>query len=69
MISENGPSIVLLPSPRLKKSDLKKASSELGALASTLAISNRELKDRARNAVVDRLDQRREPNRFADVIG
>lgn len=68
MIAENGPSIVFLPSPRLGRNNLGKASEQLGLLATTLGISNRELRDSARTAVVHELEERGETTRFAGVI-
>jgi hypothetical protein len=68
MITENGPSVVFLPSPRLGKNNFEKASDQLGVLATTLAISNRELRDQARTAVIDGLDRRGETARFAGVV-
>lgn len=68
MIAENGPSIVFLPSPRLGRNNLGKASEQLGLLATTLGISNRELRDSARTAVVHELEERGEKTRFAGVI-
>lgn len=68
MISESGPSVVLLPSPRLGRDSLKKASDLLGALAATLAISNTELRHQARTNVLDELSRRGDAARFASVI-
>jgi hypothetical protein len=69
MITESGPSIVLLPSPRLGKSNLQRASEQLGVLATMLGISNRELRNLARATVVDGINRRGETARFAAVIG
>lgn len=69
MIVENGPSVIFLPTPRLSKENLRKASAELGNLARTLSISNNELREQARTSVVNDLERRGEDARFADVTG
>lgn len=69
MIVENGPSVVLLPSPRLDKKNLKKAADGLGHLAATLGISNNQLRDQARVLVVDELTRKGEGGRFGEVTG
>lgn len=69
MIVENGPSVVLLPSPRLDRKNLRKASDELGHLAATLGVSNNELRNQARVLVVGELSRKGEGGRFSDVTG
>jgi hypothetical protein len=64
MISENGPSIVFLPSPRLDRKNLQKASGMLGELASDLGISTQQVRDIARQSVREGLVDRRETERF-----
>jgi hypothetical protein len=58
MIDENGPSIVLLPSPRLDKKNLEKATGTLGRLAADLGISNKQIRDQARQVIEEELTAR-----------
>lgn len=60
MIIENGPSIVFLPSPRLDRNSLKKASAGLGKLAKDLGVSTREIHDQARRIIETELETRDE---------
>lgn len=68
MLAEHGPSVVFLPSPRLDKSSIRKASAELGKLASALGISNNQLRDQARLTIREELEGRAELDRFGDVL-
>jgi hypothetical protein len=68
MISENGPSIVFLPSPRLERRNLQKATGMLGELATDLGISTQQVRDLARQSVLEGLADRRETERFEDRI-
>jgi hypothetical protein len=68
MLAEHGPSVVFLPSPRLDKSSIRKASAELGKLSSDLGISNKEIRDQARVTIRDELADRDELDRFAHVF-
>lgn len=67
MIEEHGPSILFLPSPRLTKANLVKASEALGAIAGQLGLSNQELRDRARNVIVAELEEKDESGRFPRI--
>ena len=51
MITENGPAIVFLPSPRLDRKNVEKATGMLGLLAAVLRISTKEVRDQARHIV------------------
>lgn len=64
MLAEHGPSVVFLPSPRLDTSSIRKASAELGKLASDLGISNNEIRHQARLTIRDELEDRDELDRF-----
>lgn len=68
MLAEHGPSVVFLPSPRLDKSSIRKASAELGKLASALGISNNQLRGQARLTIREELEGRNELDRFAEVL-
>lgn len=68
MITENGPSIVFLPSPRLDRKSLEKATWLLGRLAADLGISTQQVRDQARQIVHDELDERGELQRFGDRL-
>ncbi len=68
MITENGPSIVFLPSPRLDRKNLEKATGLLGRLATDLGISTQQVRDQARQIVHDELTKRGELRRFGDGI-
>lgn len=59
-LQEHGPSLVLLPTPRLNKNNLQKASEELNILAGDRAVSSQELRDQARRTVLKKLHQRGE---------
>ena len=60
LIQQHGPSLVLLPTPRLSKKHLEKASSNLGILAKKQSVSNQQLKTAARQTVVGELKRRNE---------
>lgn len=68
MITENGPSIVFLPSPRLDRKNLEKATGMLGQLATDLGISTQQIRDQARQIVEDDLDSRTERERFEGTL-
>ena len=68
MIDEHGPSIVFLPTPRLDKSNLDKASESIGLLANELGMSNQQVRDQARDAVAAELTDRGELGRFESVL-
>jgi len=67
MIEDHGPSILFLPSPRLTKANLMKASEALGTIAGQLGLSNQELRYQARNVVVAELDEKDESGRFPAI--
>lgn len=67
MIGEHGPSILLLPSARLTKANLMKASEALGTIAGQLGLSNQELRDQAKSVVVAELDEKDETGRFPAI--
>ena len=60
LIQQHGPSLVLLPTPRLGKKNLEKASSNLGILAKKESVSKQQVKTEARQAVVQELKRRGE---------
>jgi hypothetical protein len=68
MITENGPSIVFLPSPRLDRKNLEKASGMLGQLAADLGVSTRQIRDQARRIIEEELDSRSELERFDGLL-
>ncbi len=68
MIREHGPSILFLPSPRLDRKNIQKATSMLGQLASNFGISNREVREQAQRIVHDELADRGELNRFRERL-
>ncbi|HZD23348.1 MAG TPA: hypothetical protein VE569_08105, partial [Acidimicrobiia bacterium] len=68
MLKEHGPSVVFLPSPRLDKTKIRRASEELGKLASDLGISNRQLREQARMTIREDLEGRDELHRFGDLL-
>lgn len=69
MIVENGPSIVFLPSPRLDRKSLEKATGMLGQLATDLGISTQQIRDQARQIVEEELNRRGETTRFDGLFG
>ena len=68
MINEHGPSIVFLPSPRLDRNSIKKASEMLGRFASNSGISNQQVRHQARQIVHDELSSRGELDRYEDWL-
>lgn len=68
MITENGPSIVFLPSPRLDRKNLGKATDMIGRLATDLGISNQQVRDQGRQVIEEELDARNERERFASLL-
>ena len=68
MITENGPSIVFLPSPRLDRKSLGKATDLLGQLAADLRISNQQIRDQARQVIEEDLNARGERPRFGELL-
>lgn len=68
MLTENGPSIVFLPSPRLDRKNLEKATGMLGRLATDLGISTRQIRDQARQIIEEELAARAESKRFAGIL-
>lgn len=68
MITENGPSIVFLPSPRLDRKNLERASGMLGQLAADLGISTKQIRDQARHVIREELDSRAEQQRFGRLL-
>jgi hypothetical protein len=69
MIAENGSSIVFLPSPRLDRKNLDKASGLLGQLAKDLGISTKQVRDQARSIIEGELAARDELDRFGAQLG
>ncbi len=68
MVEENGPSIVFLPSPRLDRKNLAKATGMLGQLAADLGISGQQVRDQARQIVHSELMSRGEMDRFGAML-
>jgi hypothetical protein len=68
MIEDHGPSIVFMPSPRLDRKNLEKATGMLGQLARDLGISTQQVRDQAREIVREELVQRGEMERFGDRL-
>lgn len=68
MITENGPSIVFLPSPRLDRKNLAKATGMLGQLARDLGISTQQVRDQAGQSIEGELGVRDELDRFAGLL-
>jgi hypothetical protein len=68
MITENGPSIVFLPSPRLDRKNLGKATDMIGLLATDLGISNQQVRDQAQQVIEEELNARDERDRFAPLL-
>lgn len=68
MITENGPSIVFLPSPRLDRKNLGKATDMIGQLATDLGISNQQVRDQAKQVIEEELNARDERDRFASLL-
>lgn len=68
MVAENGPSIVFLPSPRLRRTDLEKATGMLGRLANDLGISTQQIRSDARQIIETELEARAELDRFDGLI-
>jgi hypothetical protein len=68
MIEENGPSIIFLPSPRLDRKNLAKATGMIGQLASDLGLSAQEVRDQARRIIEEELLARGEGERFDWVL-
>lgn len=68
MITENGPSIVFLPSPRLDRKNLGKATDMIGQLATDLGISNQQVRDQAQQVIEEELNARDERDRFASLL-
>jgi hypothetical protein len=68
MITENGPSIVFLPSPRLDRKNVQKATGMLGRLATDLSISTQQVRDQARQVIEEELASRGETARFSSMI-
>jgi hypothetical protein len=68
MIVQHGPSVVFLPSPRLSRDNLEKTTSAIGQLARDLNLSQQELRNQARRAVLDELAIRDELDRFASIV-
>lgn len=69
MIEQNGPSIVFLPSVRLDRKNIDRASNLIGRLASELGISGKQLRDEAARTVRDELRAKGEERRFAERLG
>lgn len=67
-IDRHGPAIVLLPSPRLVRESIEKATDMLGKLAAERGISNQQIRDEASRIVSDELDSRGEGERFRDLL-
>ena len=64
LLKEHGPSLVLLPTPRLTKRNLEKASGTLNTLAKERKLSAKQLSDEAHQTVLEELNRRGEPQRF-----
>ncbi len=60
LIKQHGPSLVLLPTPRLSNRNLKKASDNLGIVAKEQAVSHHQLRTEARQVVAEELKRRGE---------
>jgi hypothetical protein len=68
MIQEHGPSIVFLPSPRLERRNLDKATSLMGLLATDLGISGQQVRAQAREVVEAELEAMGELRLFQDLL-
>lgn len=68
MITEHGPSIVLLPHARLGKSQVEKAKGHLGVIASEEGRSGQEVRHEAERSVREALSARGELDRFDGVL-
>ncbi len=68
MIKENGPSIIFLPSPRLSRNNIKKATAILGQFASNSDISNQRIQHQARQIVENELLNRNELDRYKNWL-
>ncbi len=64
LLKEHGPSLVLLPTPRMTKSSLEKASENLNTLAKERQVSAQQLHEEAPRNVLEELNRRGEPGRF-----
>ena len=69
MIEQSGPSVVFLPSVRLDRKNVDRASNLIGRLASELGISGKELRDDAAKTVRAELRAKGEEERFAARLG
>ena len=65
LIDQHGPSLVLLPAPRLDRRNLEKASENLNILAKKQAKASQHLRNEAREAVFEELGQRGEQEMLA----
>ena len=68
MVVENGPSIIFLPSPRLDRKNVEKATGMLGQLAKDLGISTQQIRNQARQIIEEELGSRDEVERFGAVL-
>lgn len=67
MIEQHGPSIIFLPSPQLKRTNLERATDLMGMLAADLGISQQEVRSTARSLIESELAARSETSRFPRV--
>lgn len=68
MITENGPSVVFLPSPRLNRQNLAKATNMIGQLAADLHVSSQQVRDEARHIIESELTDRGQLDRFGHIL-
>ena len=68
MINQHGHSIVFLPSPRLDRTSVEKATEMLGQFASNSGISNQQVRHQARQIIQDELSSRGELDRYRDWL-
>jgi len=67
MIEQHGPSIIFLPSPQLKRTNLERAAELIGMLAADLGISQHEVRSTARSMIESELASRSEGDRFPGI--
>lgn len=69
LISTHGHCVVMLPTPRLDRRNVVRASDALGRLARDEGRSNQQIRDEARSAVTDWLARENLRERFSTILG
>jgi hypothetical protein len=69
MVADHGPSVIFLPSPRLDRKSLDKATEMLGQLAADLGVSGQQVRNQARQIVRSELTSIGELHRFYGTLG